>query len=241
MDNDLKYLMDEIKADQKPSKPKRKKKKKRKGQAGLILFLFVLILALVAGGLGIWWLSRPERKLPGRWHREIDYTADCTLAAKEWLLGAEGGGDIDLPTYIGRVSVGMDLVLSKDGSWQCSVDENSYNAATEQVYQALELAFEDLLIQRVNDSGREMSTREEAAQSILDTIDMSCNEYLRSYGPALLPTMEEIKAQYEGNGAWHAEKGVLMRDTKGQAFLINTDLLVLSGTDGTEVYYRNAE
>ena len=31
MDNDLEYLMNEIKADQKPVRPKRRKKKRRKG------------------------------------------------------------------------------------------------------------------------------------------------------------------------------------------------------------------
>ena len=65
MDNDLEYLMNEIKADQKPVKPKRRRKRRR-GGAFLILFLFVFIIVLVAGGLLFWWMQRPERKLrPG--------------------------------------------------------------------------------------------------------------------------------------------------------------------------------
>lgn len=241
MDNDLQYLMDEIKSDQKPVKPKRKKKKKRKGGARLILFLFVVLLVVMAGGVFVWWMNRPERKLPGSWHRSIDYTAEVKLAAKEWLMSAEGGDEIDLQNYLGNISVGMDLTLSKDGTWSCTIDENSYQAAQDKAYQALEEAFEDLLIQRVTNSGREMTTREEAAQSVLEAIDMTCGEYLRTYGPALLPEAESIRTQYAGSGQWRAESGVLLRDGNGMAFLINTDLLVLSGANGTEVYYRNAE
>lgn len=240
MDNDLKYLMEEIKADQKPVKPKRRKRRRR-GGALLILFLFVLLLVIVAGGLFYWWKSRPERKLPGHWHRTVDYASQAELAAKEWLMAAEGGSEIDLKGYMGSISVGMDLILAQDGSWSCTVDENSYRTAQQQVYTALEQAFEDLLIIRAQDAGREMASREEAAQSIEDTIGMSCQEYLKLYGPSMLPSLEEIKGEYEGSGDWKAESGVLLRNGSGEAFLINTDLLVLSGANGTEVYYRNAE
>lgn len=99
MDNDLEYLMNEIKADQKPVKPKRRRKRRR-GGAFLILFLFVFIIVLVAGGLLFWWMQRPERKLPGRWHRTVDHTQEATLAAKEWLMEAEGGREIDLTEYM---------------------------------------------------------------------------------------------------------------------------------------------
>ena len=119
--------------------------------------------------------------------------------------------------------------------------EESYNAAKQQAYTALENAFEDLLLIRAQTAGKDMATREEAAQSIEDTIGMTCLEYLANYGPELLPPLEEIQGQYNGSGSWKAENGVLLRDGRGEAFLINTDLLVLSGTDGTEVYYRDAE
>ena len=240
MDNDLKYLMDEIKADQKPVKPKRRKRRRRSG-AFLILFLFVLILVLVAGGILFWWKSRPERKLPGGWHRTIDLAAEAGAAAKEWLMDAEGGRAIDMKTYMGSVTVGVDLTLAADGSWTCTVDENSYRMAEQQAYTALEQALEDLLLARAQEAGQEMTGREEAAQSIEDTIGMSCREYLRTYGPVLLPALEELRAEYEGSGDWKAESGVLLRNGSGEAFLINTDLLVLTGSDGTEVYYRNAE
>ena len=241
MDNDLEYLMNEIKADQKPVRPKRRKKKRRRGSGLLVLFLFVLLIVVVAGGLGIWWLQRPERKLPGHWHRAVEYTQEANLAAKEWLMAAEGGAEIDLSTYMGTINIGTDLILGKDGSWSMTLDEASYEAAKQQAYTALEQAFEDLLIARMQSAGREIESREEAAAAIRDTIGMDCMEYLKTYGPELLMPLEEMKQQYNGSGSWRAEKSVLIRDNRGEAFLINTDLLVLSGQNGTEVYYRNAD
>ena len=241
MDNDLEYLMNEIKSDQKPVKPKRRKKKRRRGNGLLVLFLFVLLLVVVAGGVGIWWLQRPERKLPGHWHRAIEYTQEANLAAKEWLMAAEGGAELDLSSYLGNITFDADLILGKDGSWSMTLDEVSYEQARKQAYTALELAFEDLLITRLQSAGREIESREEAAQAIRDTIGMDCMEYLQTYGPELLVPLEDMKQQYNGGGNWRAEKGVLLRDGRGEAFLINTDLLVLSGQNGTEVYYRNAD
>lgn len=240
MDNDLKYLMDEIRADQKPVKPKRKKKKRRRG-GFLTLFLIVLLMVVIAGGALFWWIGRPERKLPGHWQRNVDFTASGRMYAREWLMAAEGGADYDPAAYIPELSVTVELVLGEDGTWSGRVDEDSYNEAVQKAYRGLEDSFEDLLITRVQASGREMESREEAAQSIAETIGMSCAEYLRTYGPKLLPDLEELQAQYNGSGSWSAEKGVLLRDGSGEAYLINTDLLVLSGTEGTEVYYRNAQ
>ena len=258
MDNDLEYLMNEIKADQKPVKPKRRRKRRR-GGAFLILFLFVFIIVLVAGGLLFWWMQRPERKLPGQWHRTVDYTQEATLAAKEWLMEAEGGREIDLTEYMGKVQIGVDLVLSEDGSWSSTVDEASYAEAKQQAYEALEQGLVELSGERLKKSylTSAQNSNQERQKEIIDMLEtitpesiretienvtgMPCIEYLKTYGPELLPPLEEIQGQYNLNGSWKAENGVLLRDGKGEAFMINTDLLVLSGADGTEVYYRNAE
>ena len=46
MDNDLEYLMNEIKADQKPVKPKRRRKRRRGGAFLILVGLGILYFAI---------------------------------------------------------------------------------------------------------------------------------------------------------------------------------------------------
>ena len=110
--------------------------------------------------------------------------------------------------------------------------------AEENAYLGLEYALEDLLLLRMQAEGQDVASREEAAQCIGETLGISCSEYLKEYGPELLPPYEELQGAIEENGRWHEEKGVLFRNEKGAAYVAGKDLLVLSGVEGTEVYYR---
>lgn len=65
------------------------------------------------------------------------------------------------------------------------------------------------------------STDAEAIEAlVVETFGMSTVDYLMSYAPELLPSLEELQAQYGGSGAYETAEGILTRrfDTGGSAY-----------------------
>ena len=55
-------------------------------------------------------------------------------------------------------------------------------------------------------------TDEETIEALVtETFGMSTVSYLMSCGPSLLPSMEDLQAQYEGSGIYETEDGILTR------------------------------
>ena len=66
---------------------------------------------------------------------------------------------------------------------------------------------------------------------------VSTVSYLMEYGPALLPSMEELQGQYEGSGTYEVEEGIVRRRfedgstviTKEEYYIRKDDSLILTG------------
>lgn len=67
-------------------------------------------------------------------------------------------------------------------------------------------------------------TDEESVEALVtEAFGMSTVDYLMSWGPNLLPTLEELQAQYDGSGTYQAAEGILIRQfMDGYGQLIET-------------------
>ena len=83
-------------------------------------------------------------------------------------------------------------------------------------------------------------TDEETLETLVtETFGMSTGEYLAACGPKLLPSLEELQSQYEGNGTYETAEDILTRRfeeggaviTKTEIYLRRDDSLILLETD----------
>ncbi len=234
---------------------------KRRSAAPLVVFLLVVLVTVIGGGVFYLVMQKPERKLPGVWRAEIDLTDRVLAEAESWLSSAEGGDQVSVRERLGEIRVGVILTVSADGSWSQIVDADSYAAAAESAYSALSDGLRELLLLRIAAAGREAGSTEEAERLIADTIGMSTEEYLRLYGPELLPSEEELRTMYDGSGSYQAKGNQLgrsglpegngsgessdpvLRETDEtvytEQYLISDDYLVITGNGATQVYHRD--
>ena len=83
---------------------------------------------------------------------------------------------------------------------------------------------------------------------ITETFGMSTVSYLMTSGPALLPSLEELQAGYDGSGTYEVSEGVLLRQfdvggtvvTKAERYIREEDCLILTGEAGDEVFGESA-
>ena len=90
-------------------------------------------------------------------------------------------------------------------------------------------------------AGYEGSTDEEAVEALAaEAFGMSTVSYLRSCAPALMPSLEEMQAEYDGSGTDETAEGMLIRQfdaegmarTKTERYIREDIRLILSeGTD----------
>ena len=68
---------------------------------------------------------------------------------------------------------------------------------------------------------------------VTETFGMPTVSYLMDFGPALLPSLEDLQAQYDGSGIYEAADGILTRrydngTTKTENYVYEDSRLVLS-------------
>ena len=87
------------------------------------------------------------------------------------------------------------------------------------------------------------STDKEAIDDLVnETFGMSTVSYLMSCGPALLPSLEALQAQYEGGGTYEVTDDILTRQfedggsvtTKAERYIRKGTSLILSEETGTD-------
>ena len=67
---------------------------------------------------------------------------------------------------------------------------------------------------------------------------MSSNQYLESYGPRLLPTLEELRETYEGSGSYEIDGQRMRIDGQPVRCLVDDGVMALVRDGKTEVYER---
>ena len=212
---------------------------KGSGRFALVLFLVFLLLLGLAACLILQRLQSPSRAVVGRWRMELDCTDDAVSRAERWLRDAKLGDQVAAAACFPSLHVDVVLTLRRDGSWERSLDEASYETAQSAAVDGMAASARQLLRLRVAATGRGGGPDEYAEQLIQDALGMSSSAYFASYGPQLLPSPEELRGRWAGSGKWTIADGRIDLGGGPVDFLISDRLLVLTGSDGTEVYARD--
>ena len=180
-------------------------------------------------------LESKDKDLSGEWTADLNMTEQAAAKAFSWLQDIEGVSVTleELGGYMQDLTVQVNLTFEQtarsEGTFHCNVLPESYDACNQAAYEAFAAAFRRLTAERLRMAGYGEDTDEEAVEAlVLETFGMSTVSYLMSCGPALLPSLEELQSQYDGNGTYKAAEGILTRQ------------FVTDGSDAakTECYIR---
>jgi len=215
-------------------------KEKSRGHTIVVILLLLVILALAAisCGLALRLNQRSDPVLTGRWQMQADLTDTARTRADAWLRRAALGERVAAADYLPRIALKVRLTLSEDGSWTREIEEDDYKEARTKAEEGLAKALTELLRLRIVDAGRPPETEAEAEARLENAIGMSAEDYMKNYGPALLPTLDELHAFYDGSGTYQQEGQYLRFDGEELRYMADEGLLVLMRAEGTEVYER---
>lgn len=159
-----------------------------------------------------------DKDLSGEWSANLDMNKQAAVTALSWLQDIEAVSISleDMESYMQDLTIQVDLTLEQtanaEGTFRCNVSPESYDACNQAAYEAFAEAFLELLARRLCMAGYTGSTDREAMEELVnETFGMSTVSYLMSYGPALLPSLEDMQAGYDGSGTYRAAEGILTR------------------------------
>lgn len=200
----------------------------RKTMKNVIVVLLLLILSVSTAILAyLHFFASGDGDLSGEWTAELDMTGQAAFTALSWLQDIEGVSVSleDVESGMQNLNIRVDLTFEQtarsEGTFRCSVQPESYDACKQDAYEAFAVAFRDILVQRLRMAGYTGATDEEAIEAlVVEAFGMPTVSYLMSYAPELLPSLEELQAQYGGSGTYETAEGILTRrfDTGGAAY-----------------------
>lgn len=219
--------------------------------AKAILALLLLTLSVSTAFLAYLHFFAPgDRDLSGQWAAELDMTERAAVTALDWLQEIEAVSVSleDMEVYMRdltiRVNLDFEQTVRSEGMFRCEVSPESYDACRQAAYEGFAAAFRNLLAERLHMAGYTGSMDGEAVEALVtETFGMSTVSYLMAYGPALLPSLEELQAGYDGSGTYEAAEGILTRQfdtgeavvTKAEYYIRKDSSLVLSGEISSDV------
>ena len=217
-----------------------KKRGRARGHRLVVLLLLAVCLALAAISclLALRLYARTDPLLAGNWRMRVDLTEGVRMRANAWLREAELGDRVDVGDALPRLEATVLLTLGEDGIWTRRLEETSVYAARAQAEKALAVSLRELLMLRTAEAGREAGNAERAEERVERALGLSTERWLSDYGPPLLPALTELRAQYDGSGAYAIEGHTLLLGGRSARYLADERLLVIDGEDGTEVYER---
>ena len=204
----------------------------------ILLLLVILALAVIAGLLALKLSRREDPRLTGVWQMRAELTDTARSRADTWLQRAALGEQVPAAEYLPTLSVTVRLTLSADGSWSREIRDGEYESARTAAERGLAKALRELLCLRIADAGRPPETAAEAEARIQRVLGMSTEDYMREYGPALLPPLSQMHAVYDGSGMYHADGETISFDGESVRYLMDGQFLVLLRPEGAEVYER---
>lgn len=188
-----------------------------------------------------------DENLSGEWTANVDMTEQAAVMAFGWLQDIEGVSISveDMRVYMQDLTIQVNLTMKQTadlgGTFECEVSGESYDACRRAAYEGLATAFQDILAERLHMTGYTGDTDTEAIEALVnETFGMSTVSYLMSYGPKLLPSLEDLQAEYDGSGSYEVTESLLTRhfedgqsvDTKTERYIRKGAALVLSKETG---------
>ena len=214
-----------------------------------IVVLLILTLSASTAFLAyLHFFASEDEELSGEWITELDMTEQAAVTALSWLQDIEAVSITleDMEAYMQDLTIQMNLTLEQtapsEGTFRCYVLPESYDACSQAAYEAFAEAFHALLTERLLMAGYTGPTDHEALEALVtETFGMSTVSYLMSCGPALLPSLEALQAEYDGTGVYEFAEGVLTRQFDGggpaaikvESYIRNDVSLILSEENGS--------
>lgn len=206
--------------------------------------LLAYLYFFTSGGGGL----SGDKNLSGEWTAELNMTDQAAVTAFSWLQDIEAVSVSleDMESYMQDLTIQVNLTLEQtgrsEGTFHCNILPESYDACNQAAYEAFAMAFRELLTERLHMAGYTGDTDKEAVEALAtETFGMSTMSYLMSCGPALLPSLEELQAQYDGSGTYEAAEGILTRqfeagetvDTRAERYIRKDSTLILYQETGS--------
>ncbi len=206
-------------------------KQKRKKNIGRTVLKWILSLTLIVvlavAVLGVIYVTDPRRKLTGSWETGSDVTAEVSEHASTYIKAAAMGGQIDLSQYMNDISVSRILTFAPDGTYSISVDRDSYERATDIAYGQMADALKALVILRFEAAGRSADT-EVIEKLMQDKVGMSLKDYLKDFGPDIMPGFSDMEAKYNLSGIYSADRQSILFDNERTAeYIVSSGLLAI--------------
>jgi len=224
----------------------------RKTMKKAVYILLLLIMSISTVILAyLHFFAANDNDLSGEWTADLDMTGRAAVTALNWLQDIEAVSVSleDMESCMQGLTIQVNLTLEQtarsEGTFHSSVLTESYDACNQAAYEAFAMAFRELLAERLRMAGYTGGTDEEAVEALVtENFGMSTVSYLMSFGPALLPPLEELQAQYDGSGAYETAEGILTRQfdtggsaaTKTECYIRKDSKLILSEETGSVSY-----
>ena len=221
----------------------------RKTIKNVVFTLLLLTLSASTALLAyLHFFASDARELSGSWTAKLDMTEQAAVAAFSWLQDIEAVSVSleDVESYMQDLNIQVSLTLEQTarskGTFYCYVLPESYEACNQAAYEAFAMAFQELLARRLRMAGYTGSTDTDAMEALVtETFGMPTVSYLMSCGPALLPSLEELQAGYDGSGTYEATEDILTRQfdvggaavTKAEYYIRKDSNLILSEEIGS--------
>ncbi|MCH5339707.1 MAG: hypothetical protein J1E03_13065 [Acetatifactor sp.] len=218
-----------------------------KDKKNTILLLLILILSISTAFLVyLHFFKSDDSSLSGEWTAELDLTEQAAVEAFIWLQDIEAVSvsleDVESCMRKLAVQVNLNLEATTDfeGAFRCSILPESYDECERAAYEAFAAVFRELLTERLRMADYTGGTDKEDLESLVtETFGMSTVSYLMTFGPALLPSLEDLQAQYDGSGTYGAAEGIMTWQydngtTKTENYIWEDLSLVLSGEEDSD-------
>lgn len=211
------------------------------------IVLAILLPALMISTAGLAYLhffASGDKNLSGEWTASLDMTEQAAVMAFGWLQDIEAVSVSmqNMESHMQGLDIAVQLTFEETqrsaGTFRCKVLPESYDTCNQAAYEAFASAFRQLLAERLRMADYAGGTDDAAVEALVaETFGMSTVSYLMSCGPKLLPSLEELQAQYEGSGTYQTKEGILTRQfedgesvhTREEQYIREGTRLILTG------------
>lgn len=207
--------------------------------------LFITLSVTTVLMIYLYFFASDDRNLSGEWIACLDVTEPVSAKALGWLQDIEAVSISleEVEAYMQELTIQVNLTFEQtapsQGAFHSHVSPESYEACGQAAYEAFAEAFQALLAERLSMAGYTGGTEVEKIEALVtEAFGMSTVAYLRAYGPALLPSLEELQAQYDGSGTYETVDGVLTRTFEGagmvteESYIRKDETLILTEKKG---------
>lgn len=213
----------------------------------VLIGLFLFLITFTALLIYLHFFASDDKDLSGNWTAKLDMTKQSAVTALSWLQDIEAVSISleDMEEYMQGLTIEVNLTLEQtgnsEGTFHSNILPESYDACNQAAYEAFAAAFRDLLTERLLMAGYTGNTDKEAIEALVtETFGMSTVSYLKSCAPQLLPSLEDLQAQYDGSGAYKTAEGILTRQfDDGQTATAKTEYYIRK--DSNLILYEESD